>query len=271
LRTPLNAIIGWAHLLRSGQLDESSASHAMEVIDRNAHVQAQIVNDLLDVSRIITGKLRVEATPTELAPVIGAATDSVRSAAEAKSLHLETLYQARGLEVLGDATRLQQVLWNLLSNAVRFTPAGGHVEVRLSRVMHATGTDQLGRSHARIDVVDSGQGIAPQFLPYVFDRFRQADSTSTRKHGGLGLGLAIVRHIVEMHGGTVEAHSEGLGQGATFSVLLPLMPPRATLAMSVPPDMFRRSTDQVSKSALPTSLADIPERVLAGLSILVVG
>jgi signal transduction histidine kinase/CheY-like chemotaxis protein len=270
LRTPLNAIIGWAHLLRSGQLDESSASHAMEVIDRNAHVQAQIVNDLLDVSRIITGKLRVEATPTELAPVIGAATDSVRSAAEAKSLHLETLYQARGLQVLGDATRLQQVLWNLLSNAVRFTPAGGRVELRLSRVMHATSADQLGRSHARIDVVDSGQGIAPQFLPYVFDRFRQADSTSTRKHGGLGLGLAIVRHIVEMHGGTVEAHSEGLGQGATFSVLLPLMPPRATLSMPVSTAMLRRSTDQVGNGKAPSSLAEIPERVLKGLQILVV-
>lgn len=270
LRTPLNAIIGWAHLLRSGHLDQSSAEHALEVIDRNAHVQAQIVNDLLDVSRIITGKLRVEATPTELAPVIGAATDSVRSAAEAKSLHLEAAYQARGLQVLGDATRLQQVLWNLLSNAVRFTPAGGRVEVRLSRVMHATGTDQLGRSHARIDVVDSGQGIASEFLPYVFDRFRQADSTSTRKHGGLGLGLAIVRHIVEMHGGTVEAHSEGIGQGSTFSVLLPLMPPRATLSMSIPPEMLQRGTDNRAKALSPTSLAQVPERVLEGLHILVV-
>jgi PAS domain S-box-containing protein len=270
LRTPLNAIIGWAHLLQSGQLDNAAAEHAMEVIGRNARVQAQIVNDLLDVSRIITGKLRLEATPTELSPVVQAATDAVHSAAQAKSLHLEVAYKAKNLQVLGDSTRLQQVLWNLLSNAVRFTPDSGRIEVRVSRVMHAPSADQLGRPYARIDVIDSGQGIAPQFLPYVFDRFRQADSTSTRKHGGLGLGLAIVRHIVEMHGGTVEAHSEGQGRGATFSVLLPLMPPRSTLSMMVPPEILGRNSGQLSKGSAPNSLAEIPARVLEGLRILVV-
>ncbi len=212
LRTPLNAILGWAQLLRMGGLDTEEIDRALETIERNAKVQAQLVEDLLDLSRIISGKLRLELRPIELPPVIEAALDSVRPAAEAKGIRVVPVLDAHASPVLGDADRLQQVAWNLLSNAIKFTPPAGRVELYLQR----------SGDHAEISVVDTGQGIGPEFLPYVFERLRQADGSSTRRHGGLGLGLSIVRHLVEAHGGWVRAQSRGVGKGATFTVSLPL-------------------------------------------------
>ncbi|MBM3804385.1 MAG: hybrid sensor histidine kinase/response regulator [Acidimicrobiia bacterium] len=213
LRTPLTAMLGWARLLRGGELEAETAARAIETIESNARLQAQLIEDLLDVSRIILGKLPLGVRPVELAAIIEAALDAVRPAAAAKSIRLlRALDPATGL-VSGDPDRLQQIVWNLLSNAVKFTPSGGQVDIRLDRV---------GRS-ARITVTDTGKGILPEFLPFVFDRFRQADSSSTRVHGGLGLGLALVRHLVELHGGSVHAESAGEGKGATFSVQLPLL------------------------------------------------
>jgi PAS domain S-box-containing protein len=211
LRTPINAILGWSQLLRSGELQETELRHGLDTIERNARTQAQLIEDLLDVSRIISGKLRLDVRPIDLKPVVQAAIDAVRPAAAAREIQLEQSYDAAA-PVMGAPDRLQQVLWNLLSNAIKFTPHGGSVEVRVQR--------QDG--HVQIVVRDTGKGIDPAFLPYVFDRFRQADSTTTRKHGGLGLGLAIVRHLVELHGGTVRADSAGDNQGATFTVSLPL-------------------------------------------------
>ncbi len=216
LRTPLNAILGWAHMLRVGQLQEEEASRALETIERNARSQVQLIEDLLDVSRIISGKLRLEVRPIELSEVIQNAVDAVRPSAEAKSIRLQVLVDPQAGPVSGDASRLQQVVWNLLSNAVKFTPKGGRVQVRLERV----------NSHLEISISDSGQGIAPDFLPHIFDRFRQAEQSSTRSHGGLGLGLSIVHQLVELHGGTVQADSLGLGQGSTFVVQLPCMAAR---------------------------------------------
>jgi PAS domain S-box-containing protein len=213
LRTPLNAILGWSHMLRSSKLEEATYERALETIERNAKAQAQLVEDILDVSRIITGNLRLDVRPVDLSPVIEAAIDSIRPAVDAKGIRLETVLDPRAGPISGDPARLQQIVWNLLSNAVKFTDRGGRVQVRLERV----------NSHVEINVSDTGRGIRTDFLPQVFDRFRQADSTSTRAHGGLGLGLAIVRHLVEMHGGAVEAFSPGEGLGATFTVKLPLM------------------------------------------------
>ena len=212
LRTPLNAILGWARMLRTNRFDAETASQALETIERNARSQAQLIEDLLDVSRIITGKLRLDIRPVEPVAVINAAIDAVRPAAEAKNVRLKTVLDPWAGIVSGDPDRLQQVLWNLLSNAIKFTPKDGSVQVRLERV----------NSHIEIIVSDTGQGIGHEFLPFVFDRFRQADSTLTRAHGGLGLGLSIVRHLVEMHGGTVRAESAGENLGATFTVKLPL-------------------------------------------------
>ncbi|HYE66000.1 MAG TPA: ATP-binding protein, partial [Pyrinomonadaceae bacterium] len=212
LRTPLTSIMGWSHMLASGTLDEATTIRARETIERNARAQAQIIDDILDVSRIITGKLHLNVEPVELITVIEAAINAVRPAAEAKAIQLETIIDSHTSLVSGDPNRLQQVIWNLLSNAVKFTPSGGRIQVRL----------QCDDSHVEIKVVDTGQGIREEFLPYVFDRFRQADSTTTRRHGGLGLGLAIVRYLVELHGGTVQAESAGEGRGATFTVKLPL-------------------------------------------------
>ncbi|MBI3951308.1 MAG: response regulator, partial [Acidobacteria bacterium] len=192
--------------------DEATSARALETIERNAEAQAQIIEDLLDVSRIITGRLRLETRELDLTAVIEAAIDTIRPAAEAKAIHIETILDLAAGPVMGDPDRLQQVVWNLVSNAVKFTPKGGQVQVYLERV----------DSQAQIRVSDTGVGISPEFLPYVFDRFRQADSTSTRTHSGLGLGLAIVRHLVELHGGTVKAESRGERQGATFTVNLPL-------------------------------------------------
>jgi CheY-like chemotaxis protein/nitrogen-specific signal transduction histidine kinase len=211
LRTPLNAMLGWTRLLRMGKLDTAGMTKALETIERNAHIQEQLIADILDVSRIVTGKLRLELRPIELAPVIEAALDAVRPAAAAKGIHLEAESDYQGT-VLGDPDRLQQVIWNLVSNAIKFTPAGGRVGVSLCR---------MGPS-AVIRVSDTGEGIAPELLPFIFDRFTQGDVSVTRPHGGLGLGLSIVRHIVESHGGKVQAQSEGHGRGAVFAVHLPV-------------------------------------------------
>jgi PAS domain S-box-containing protein len=214
LRTPLNAIVGWSGMLRAGRLDAATSKRAMEIIDRNAKAQTQLIEDILDVSRIITGKLRVDSGPVELAQVIEAAIDSIRPALNSKSITLDLDVDAKVGPVLGDFDRLQQVIWNLLSNAVKFTPAKGHIEVRL----------RPAGAEVEIVIRDTGQGISEAFLPFVFDRFRQADGAITRHHGGLGLGLAIARHLIELHGGSIKAMSDGEGQGATFVVKLVMLP-----------------------------------------------
>jgi signal transduction histidine kinase/ActR/RegA family two-component response regulator len=214
LRTPLTAILGWAHMLRTGQFDGDSALKALETIERNARAQAQLIDDLLDVSRIITGKLRIDVRQVDPNSFVEAAIEAVRPAAEAKGVRMQKIMDTGVVSVSADPVRLQQVVWNLLSNSLKFTPRGGRVQVRLERV----------NSHIEIAVSDTGAGITPEFLPHVFDRFRQADQRTTRQHGGMGLGLAIVRHLVELHGGTVRAESAGVGQGATFTVLLPVAP-----------------------------------------------
>src|ERR1051326_3372376 len=213
LRTPLTSILGWTALLRTGALEQAKTALALETVERNARTQAQLIEDLLDVSRIITGKLRLNFRPVMLAPVVESALASVKPMAEAKGVRLQPVLDPSAAPVSGDSGRLQQVIWNLLSNAIKFTPTGGRVQVRLARI----------NSHFELTVADTGQGIDPAFLPHVFDRFRQADSTTTRHHGGLGLGLTIVRQLVELHGGTVSAYSQGEGRGATFTVRLPLM------------------------------------------------
>jgi PAS domain S-box-containing protein len=214
LRTPLTAILGWAHMLRTGQFDESNVANAYETIERNARAQAQLIDDLLDVSRIITGKLRLDMRAVNPNASIDSAVEAMRPGAESKGVRIRKIVDTGVTSVAGDPVRLQQIVWNLLSNAVKFTPRGGLVQLRLSRV----------NSHVEIAVIDTGQGIAPEFLPHVFDRFRQADQRITRTHGGLGLGLSIVRHLVELHGGTVHAESEGEGRGSTFTVKLPVAP-----------------------------------------------
>jgi len=212
LRTPLNAVIGWSRMLRSGRLDVESAAHALEVVERNAWAQKQIIEDILDVSRVITGKLQLTLGPVDLVAVVDAALDAVRPALEAKQIRIETTIDA-GLRIIsGDADRLQQVVWNLLSNAAKFTPTGGKIDVRVS----------YDESYVQISVSDTGPGIDPAFLPHVFERFRQADGSTTRTHGGLGLGLAIVRHLVELHGGTITAENRNEGPGAVFSLKLRL-------------------------------------------------
>ncbi len=213
LRTPLNAILGWTTMLKNDALDKERARHALGTIERNARAQAQLVEDLLDLSRIITGKLHLELGPVDLTQVVDAAADVVRPAAQVKRIQLDVIAEERPILLLGDPDRLQQAVWNLLSNAVKFTPEGGRIEARI----------RPADSTATITVRDTGTGIDPAFLPHVFDRFRQQDSSSTRAHGGLGLGLAIVRSIVEAHGGRVDAFSQGAGTGATFSMTLPLV------------------------------------------------
>ncbi|MGH9882784.1 MAG: ATP-binding protein, partial [Pyrinomonadaceae bacterium] len=203
LRTPLNAIIGWSHMLRKRTLDEATLTRAIETIERNAKAQAQLIEDILDASRAISGRLRLNNERVDLASVINAAVDSVQLAADSKGIKLSMVVDASVRHTSGDSHRLQQVVWNLLSNAIKFTPSGGHVEVRLERV----------ESDLQIRVSDTGQGISSDFLPFVFDRFHQADTSSTRRHGGLGLGLAIVRHLIELHGGSVYAESPGEGCG----------------------------------------------------------
>lgn len=212
LRTPLTSIIGWIQLLRLEQ-DPASLAEGLDTIDRNARAQSRLIEDILDFSRINAGKLRLNVQAVDLANVVDAAIDVVRPAADAKEIRIERMLDSEAGHVSGDPDRLQQVVWNLLSNAVKFTPRGGKVQVRLERV----------NSHCEVAVSDTGEGIAPDFLPFVFDRFSQADSSSTRAHAGLGLGLGIVRHLVELHGGSVQAFSPGLGAGATFVVRVPLL------------------------------------------------
>jgi PAS domain S-box-containing protein len=253
LRTPLTSILGWARMLSSRQLDEANTTRALETIERNAKAQSQLIEDILDVSRVITGKLRLEVQPVDLTSVIESTIDAVLPAAEAKGIRLQRVLDSGASMVSGDPSRLQQVVWNLLSNAIKFTPRDGRVQVNLERV----------NSHVEIIVADNGQGIDPEVLPFIFERFRQADSSTTRTHGGLGLGLAIVRHLVEMHGGTVEVESAGEGHGSTFTVRLPLVVVRSL-------NLNRMSdTEQVhptASSGLPFTCP--PE--LDGLRLLVV-
>ena len=250
LRTPLTSIVGWAKMLRSGQLDPDTTARAIETIDRNARLQTQLIADVLDLSRIVSGKLRLSPRAMEMAPVIQAALDTVRPAAEAKAITLRPMLELYPCTVSGDPDRLQQVVWNVLSNAIKFTPRGGTVEVSLA----CRGTE------AEIAVTDTGIGIADDLMPHVFERFRQGDASSTRAYGGLGLGLAIVRHVVELHGGRVEAESAGLGKGATFRVRLPLLQSAALVG----PEIDRRRPEPAE--AVP--LAATP--ALRGLKVLVV-
>ncbi len=212
LRTPLSAILGWSHILKNNKLGKADLARGLETIERNARVQSQLIDDLLDVSRIISGKIRIEPRAVDLAVVIEAAIDSVRPTFDAKEIQFETDVEARDCKVLGDANRLQQIFWNLFSNAVKFTPERGKVRVQVRE-------QDFG---VKVSVIDTGVGITPEFLPYIFDRFSQADGSTTRVHGGLGLGLAIVRHLVELHHGSVEVESEGEDRGTTFTVTLPI-------------------------------------------------
>jgi signal transduction histidine kinase/ActR/RegA family two-component response regulator len=280
LRTPLNAMLGWTQMLRTRKLDEATSARAFETIDRNTKSLAALIEDVLDVSRIISGKLHLNVHPVELVSVVEAAIDTVRPTATLKEIQLDFIWDRSIEPVLGDANRLQQVLWNLISNAVKFTPKGGRVEVRLERVdrlaglqveeelqvdrLQVQGSNQSSNLQpsnpcVQIQVSDTGKGIARDFLPYVFDRFRQENSSTTRSYGGLGIGLAIVRHLVELHGGTVYVDSPGEGKGATFSVQLPLV----SVLTSVSNQQLVESTveDKVPLDILPA---------LDGLRVLVV-
>jgi signal transduction histidine kinase/CheY-like chemotaxis protein len=240
LRTPLNAILGWTRMLIDGTLDERSRLKALQVIDRNAHLQARLVGDILDVSRTITGGLRLELQPVDLGTIIGAALDAVRPAADARGVQLHSRLEASARLTEGDPQRLQQVVWNLLANAVKFTPSGGVVQVELAEVDDGV----------RIVVEDNGAGIDPAFLPHVFERFRQADGSISRRHGGLGLGLAIVRHLVELHGGTVQAASPGLGRGSTFTVDLPRLDHTLGASTITSPPASVLESDRAASSAV---------------------
>jgi PAS domain S-box-containing protein len=250
LRTPLTAILGWARMLRSGQVDPSAYARGLETIERNAMAQVQLIEDILDGSRIITGKLHLEIRPLDLTALVRAALDAVRPAADAKSIRLTMSLSPDAARVMGDPERLQQVVWNLANNAVKFTPRAGAVDIALTR----SGT------HIELAVTDTGQGIGRDFLPHVFERFRQAEGTSSRRHGGLGLGLALVRHLVEAHGGRVHAESEGEGRGSRFVVLLPVQ-----AVYQVPEDVDRPRPTPVEAV---TGVA--PSASLAGVSVLVV-
>lgn len=223
LRTPLNAVIGWSRMLKSGRLDPKSSNHAIDVIERNAWAQKQIIEDILDVSRVITGKLQLHLGPVDLVAVVNAALDAVRPAFDAKEIRVETKYEDCLKVIVGDADRLQQVVWNLLSNASKFTPPRGAVGISITQ----------DRTYAQIQISDTGPGIAADFLPHVFERFRQADGSTTRMHGGLGLGLAIVRHLVELHGGLIGVENGTVSAGAVFTVQLPL--PTSQLSLAPPP------------------------------------
>jgi signal transduction histidine kinase/ActR/RegA family two-component response regulator len=250
LRTPLTAIYGWARMLVTGQIHEDQKRRAIETIERNAQAQTQLVNDLLDVSRAISGKVRLDVQPLDLTEVVMAAIDSMQPAADVKEIDLQTVLDPDAGPVSGDRDRMQQVVWNLLSNAIKFTPRGGRVRIALER----------RDSHVELAVSDTGAGIESEFLPHVFERFRQADAGTTRQHGGLGLGLAIVRHLVELHGGSVMVESAGKDAGTTFRVLIPLAttvphriePPPDSVVVPTPPREGRSS------------------RLLGGLRVLVV-
>src|SRR6059036_3109940 len=245
LRTPLTAIMGWVRMLRAGTLSQERVEQALEVIDRNVRSQAQLIEDLLDISRITMGKLRLDVRPVQPATVINAAVESLRFAADARRIRIQTVLDSHAGPVAGDFERLQQVVWNLLSNAIKFTPKGGRVQVVLERV----------NSHIEIRVADNGEGIKPEFLGFVFDRFSQVEAPTTRSYGGLGMGLAIAKAIVELHGGSIAVYSEGEGKGTTFTVSIPVMPvsrepvhlervhPKAWTEISVdcPPEIDRKS------------------------------
>jgi PAS domain S-box-containing protein len=252
LRTPLNSIFGWTRLLRTGTLDAETAAQAIDTIDRNAKLQARLIDDMLDVSRIISGKLRLDAQPVELTSVINAAVDTLRPAAEAKSIRLYVTLDFGSGTVLGDPVRLQQVVWNLISNAIKFTPRGGSIAATLQRI----------NSHLEITVSDTGTGIDEEFLPYVFDRFRQGDSSSSKKFGGLGLGLSIVRHLVELHGGTVEAANRADTSGAVFTVRLPVIAVRRMVGVE-------EDLRTVHEGFVPSIAFDSPP-YLGGVKILAV-
>lgn len=265
LRTPLNAIVGWSSLLTTNSYDATITARAIETIGRSAKAQSQIIEDLLDVSRIITGKLSLNTSLTNLETIIRTALESLHPAAETKGISVRSTFDspASGSEIWGDPDRLQQIMWNLLSNAIKFTPKGGSVEVNLERV----------NSHFEIRVSDTGQGIRKEFLPFVFERFSQEDGTSTRKYGGLGLGLAIVRHLVEMHGGSVRVESEGDGKGATFTVNLPIIPLRGAIDSGSDAkfgDMVSPLTYGKPNSQQPPAAMAFPEHDLSGVKVLVV-
>jgi PAS domain S-box-containing protein len=252
LRSPLNAILGYSRMLRSGPVDRDAINKATAVIEHSAKAQLQIIEDLLDSARIITGKLRIELEPIDLVPVLAAALDTVRPIAEAKEVSLAADFGLAPEETLGDSTRLQQVVWNLLTNAIKFTPEGGRVELRME-----SGVDNI-----RITVIDTGKGIEPEFLPFVFDPLRQADSSSARRYGGLGLGLSLVKHLVELHGGTITAMSEGSGRGSTFTVTLP----RRQHEFIAPPTPAVTSREVRTEGAIPLDQA----LSLEGVRVLVV-
>ena len=251
LRNPLNAIMGWAHMMRVGSLTPANMERAVETIYRNAKSQTQLVADLLDVSRIISGKLRLDVRTVDLLSIVNAAIDSIRPAAEAKTIRLQTLLDPAAGPISGDADRLQQIVWNLLTNAVKFTPKGGRIQVKVQRV----------DSHVEIVVSDTGVGINKEFLPYVFDRFRQADASTTRIHGGLGLGLSIVHQLVDLHGGAVSVSSEGEGKGATFTISLPFVGVTSNETEAAEPVHPTQSDEVISFKGLPS---------LQGLKVLVV-
>lgn len=250
LRTPLNAILGWSQILNRQSNSPSAVANGLQVIERNARAQAQIIDDLLDMSRIISGRVRLDVQRVNVAPILEAAIEAQRPAADAKGIRMQSVLDPLAGPVSGDPGRLQQIFWNLIGNAVKFTPKGGRVQIVLERV----------NSHLEISVIDNGEGIRPEFLPNVFDRFRQADPSTTRKHGGLGLGLAIVKQLVELHGGTVKVKSGGEGKGATFTVSLPVIP------IHPEPDASRRHpTSAASPSTYETACDD-----LNGVRILVI-
>ena len=252
LRTPLTAIVGWTYLLRGGRLDEATARRGLDAIERNAAAQAQVISDILDLSRMVGAKFRLNVRPLQLAPVAAAAIEPLMAAATAKSLKVQTVLDPSAGLVVGDPDRLRQIVGNLAGNAVKFTPRGGRVTVRVERAPPAA---------VRLVVEDSGEGIPADFLPHVFERFRQGDSSNTRSHGGLGLGLAVVRHLVELHGGTIEARSEGEGHGAVFTVVLPIVDPA-----QLPPAAPAPAAGGATPTASP--MADAPD--LSGVRVLVV-
>lgn len=257
LRTPLNVILGWSQMLRTSNPDPERLNKGLETIERTARSQNQLIDDLLDVSRIVTGKLRLDVRPVEIADIITSAIDSLRPAADNKAVRLQTVIDPMAGVVAGDAERLQQAIWNLLANAIKFTPKGGRVQVRLERV----------NSHVEVVVSDTGIGIEPDFLPFVFDRFRQADGSKTRNFGGLGLGLSIVRHLVELHGGSAHVASEGAGKGSVFTLKLPTIITTEPL-LDLTSRGVRRHPIAEPEDPRPEALG--ASTALAGISILVV-
>ena len=249
LRTPLNAVLGWTNILRHGNIQSEELKQGLETIERNARIQAQIIEDLLDMSRIISGKVRLEVQQTDLSAVLNESMETLRVTAEAKGVRLQAVIDPFAGPISGDPNRLRQVFWNILHNAIKFTPKGGNVQVRLERI----------GSQVEVNVIDSGEGIAPEFLPYIFDRFQQGDASTTRRHGGLGLGLAIVKQLVELHGGNVRVKSRGIGQGTVITVHFPLV------AVYSEPDEERRDPRAAPREGKP-----LPESGLSNVHVLVV-